>query len=153
MNDLALQVRRIDDIEVDDVNRPHSRRGEVQQHRTPQPTSSHHQHPRPQQPPLSLPAHLRQDNMPRVAFDLLVGEALSGQGLEPLSVEREKKNFTTETRRPRRKSKSTDYRDEHRLASSNQQWRLYPLAFILTLRALRVSVVNQLPHSPRSMSR
>src|SRR5688500_4823929 len=61
-------------VEIDDADRAHPGRGEVEDQRAAEPARADHQHPRFEQPRLACPADLAQHDMPRVALELLVAE-------------------------------------------------------------------------------
>src|SRR5439155_21327207 len=69
-----LEVRQVDHVEVDDPERPHASRGQVHGDPRPEAAGPDAQNPGLQQ--LSLPGgpDLRQDDVPRVPEDLLLGE-------------------------------------------------------------------------------
>ncbi len=71
---LALEVRRVDDVVVDDPEGPDARGGEVEQRRGAQPAGPDDEDPGGTQPPLPVPAHLRQEEVPRVAGPLRGGQ-------------------------------------------------------------------------------
>jgi hypothetical protein len=78
VDDLALQVRRVDLVELDDAERAHAGGGQVEQRRAAQPAGAHDQH-------LGvleslLPGHpdVRDDEVAAVALDLFLAE-LSGR--------------------------------------------------------------------------
>ena len=75
MDDLAVQVRQVDPVVVDDPDRPHTRRGEVEQSRRAEPARAHDEHLRVREPLLPRHAEFRQDELPRVAGDVLATEA------------------------------------------------------------------------------
>ena len=74
VDDLALQVGEIDRVVVDDADAPDARGGEVHQHGRAEPARADHQHARGQQLLLALAAELGQDDVARVARQLLVGK-------------------------------------------------------------------------------
>ncbi|GGF38491.1 hypothetical protein GCM10011399_34240 [Subtercola lobariae] len=70
MNGLALQIRHIDGVIVDNSDRSDSRAGEIQQHGGSEPPSAQHEHARVLQPALALEPDLWQPNLPRVPLEL-----------------------------------------------------------------------------------
>ena len=67
MDDLALQVRDIDRIEIDDAQRTNPGRRQIKQHRRTKPARANHQDTRIQQAQLPFFADLIEDDMARVA--------------------------------------------------------------------------------------
>src|SRR5215475_5140382 len=80
MDDLALQVRLVDDVEVDDAERADASGGEVEQRRGAEPARSHHQHLGGFQPLLPGGCDFRDDQMPAVPANLV--HAQLGPGLD-----------------------------------------------------------------------
>ena len=78
VDDLALQVRLVDDVEVDDADRADAGRGQVQQRRRTEPAGADHQHPRVFQPLLPVDAQVGNDQVPAVAGDLVAGQLGGG---------------------------------------------------------------------------
>ena len=74
VDDLALEVREVDDVEVDDADRPDARGGEVERRRATQPAGADQQHLRLEQLRLALRADLGDQQVPAVALLLLVGQ-------------------------------------------------------------------------------
>ena len=72
VQDLPLQVGQIDDIEVDDTQRAHTGRRQIQSHRRAQASSSDAEHACLLQLELTLDADLGQDEVARVAQGLVV---------------------------------------------------------------------------------
>ena len=70
MDDLALQVRFVDDVELDDPDGPNAGRGEVQQRRRSQPACADDQHAGVLQPLLTVQAQVGDDQVAAVARDL-----------------------------------------------------------------------------------
>ena len=71
MHDLALEVRDVDDVGVDDPERPHPRRGQVDGGRRAEPARADQEHLRVEQPELALLADLRDEHVAAVALELL----------------------------------------------------------------------------------
>ena len=74
VGDLALQVRQLHRVVIDDADAADPGRGEVEHKRRAKPARAHHQHARCLQLRLADPAHLVQQDVPRVAADLVLGE-------------------------------------------------------------------------------
>ena len=74
MQNLSLQVTEVDDVEIDQAEGADASRGEIHGGRRSQPARADAQHLGRLQLPLSLHADLGHDQMPAVAFDLVVGE-------------------------------------------------------------------------------
>ena len=74
MQDLALEIGKIDGVAIDEADAPDARRGEIQRDRRTEPARADAQHARRLQPLLPLERHLRHDEMPRVTGDLVVAE-------------------------------------------------------------------------------
>ncbi len=74
---LALEVGGVDDVEVDDSDLADPGRRQVHRRRRAQAAGSKKEHARVQQLALAGPAHLGQDEVPRVAGNLIGGEAAS----------------------------------------------------------------------------
>ena len=90
MDDLALEVRLVDDVGVDDAERADARRGEVERRRRPEPARADEQDARVEQPLLALLADLRDEQVPAVARALL-GESVRGIVISnPLRFQSEK---------------------------------------------------------------
>ena len=75
---LALQVREVDDVVVDDPERADAGRGEVQRRRRAEPAGAEQQHLGVEQLLLALDADLRQQQVARVALALLGGQRRAG---------------------------------------------------------------------------
>jgi hypothetical protein len=82
VEDLPVEVRRIDAVKVDEADPPHARRGEVRRHRTAEPTGADDQHRGPLQSQLPRLTDLRQQQVARVARAFGVGE---GHGVPRVS--------------------------------------------------------------------
>jgi hypothetical protein len=78
VDDLALQVRLVDHVEVDDAERAHSRGRQVEQGRRAQAAGTDAQHPGVLQPLLPGHPYLRDDQVTGVALHLVEGQ-LSGR--------------------------------------------------------------------------
>ena len=74
VDDLALQVGEVDDVEVDDAERADTGGGQVQRQRRAEAAGADAQHARGLQLLLALHADLGHDQVARVAQDLVVGE-------------------------------------------------------------------------------
>ena len=74
MDDLALQVRLVDDVVVHDPQRADPGRGQVEGRRRPEPAGSDQEHSRVQELLLALLAHLRDQEMTAVPPALLIAE-------------------------------------------------------------------------------
>ena len=74
VGDLALQVGQFHHIVVHDAEPADAGGGEVEHQRTAQPAGAHHQHAGVPQAGLAGPAHLRQQDVPRVAAYFFVIE-------------------------------------------------------------------------------
>lgn len=74
VGDLALQVRQLDLIVIDDPDRANAGRRQIQRQRRAQPAGTDHQHPRRLQLRLAGAAYVLQQNVPRVAADFVFGE-------------------------------------------------------------------------------
>ena len=74
VDDLPLQVRKIHDVEIHDAQRADAGGSQVQRQRRAQPAGADAQHLRLLQLELALHANFRQDQMARVAQDLLIAE-------------------------------------------------------------------------------
>ncbi len=71
---LALEVGGLDHVVVDHADRAHTRRGEVEQGRRPQPPGPDHEHPGGLEPALPEQPHLGDQQVPGVPRDLVAGE-------------------------------------------------------------------------------
>ena len=67
VDDLTLQIARIDHVEIHQAQRAHAGRGKIQCQRRTQPAGAHAQNARGLQFTLALLADLRQDQVTRVA--------------------------------------------------------------------------------------
>ena len=74
MHDLALQIGQIDPVVVDDPERADPGGGEIEQQRRAEPAGADHQHARRQQLFLPLLADLVEDQMARIAPELLFAQ-------------------------------------------------------------------------------
>ena len=74
VDDLALQVRLVDDVELNDADGPDTRGREVQQRRRAQPARADHQHTRVLEPLLPVEAEVGDDQMAAVTRDLVTRE-------------------------------------------------------------------------------
>ena len=86
VQDLALQVRRVDHVHVDDAERADAGGAEVQRGGRAEATGAEQQHLGVEQLVLTLLAHLGQQQVALVAVALLGGEGrrdLPGRGLRP----------------------------------------------------------------------
>ena len=70
VNDLPLQVAEIDDVEVDDAERAHAGRGEIERRRRSETTSADAKHTRRLETPLSVLPDFRQQQVAAVALAL-----------------------------------------------------------------------------------
>ena len=80
---LALEVRVVDDVVVDDPDRPDSGRGEVERGRGAEPAGAEQQHLRVEQLQLALDPDLGEQGVARVAHPLLLGQARVADGRQP----------------------------------------------------------------------
>ena len=71
VDDLALEVGQVDDVEVDDADRPHARRREVERGRRAEPARADQQHLGGQQLRLARGADLGDQQVAAVALALL----------------------------------------------------------------------------------
>ena len=74
VEDLALQVAQVDDVEVDDADRADAGGGEIHRRRRPEAAGADAQHLRGLQRALPVHADFRQDQVPAVAPDFVGGE-------------------------------------------------------------------------------
>ncbi len=72
MQDLALQVAGVHDVEIHEPQRPDPRRRQVERRRRSQSSGPDEQDPPRLEPPLPLGTHFGQNQVPRVAQDLVV---------------------------------------------------------------------------------
>jgi hypothetical protein len=77
VDDLPLQVRRVDDVVVDQADGADAGRGEVERQRRPEPAGADEQHLGGLQALLPLDPDVGDDEVAAVAGDLLVGEGLA----------------------------------------------------------------------------
>ena len=73
-----MEVAQLDDVRVDDADRPHSGRREVEQRRRPEPARADDEHARRGEPLLSLETHSGHEDVPRVAGELRTGQLPPG---------------------------------------------------------------------------
>ena len=78
MEDLALQVRRVDDVHVDDAERADAGGGEVERGRRAEPAGAEQEHLRVEQLLLALLADLGEQQVAAVAVALLGRERRAG---------------------------------------------------------------------------
>src|SRR5262249_42858935 len=71
VDDLALEIRRVHDVVVDDADRPDARRSQVERGWRAETTGPDQQHPRVEQPDLALLADLWNQQVPAVAGPLV----------------------------------------------------------------------------------
>ncbi len=76
MQDLALQVRLVDHVHVDDAERADAGRGQIERRRRPEPARTEQQHLRVEQLQLADLAHLGQQQVALIAVALGRGERL-----------------------------------------------------------------------------
>src|SRR5439155_14075580 len=74
VQELSLEVRDIDPVEIDDAQRPHARRGEIHRRRRPQSAGPYAEDLRIQQLALSRRPDLRKDYVARIPKDLVLCE-------------------------------------------------------------------------------
>ena len=74
MDDLALEIRVVDDVGVDDAERADAGRREVERRRRAEPAGTDQEHPRVEQLLLPLLADLGDEDVARVARSLRGGE-------------------------------------------------------------------------------
>ena len=72
VDDLALQVREVDDIEVDEADRADAGRCEVHRSRCTEAARADHEHLAAEQFLLPLAADLVEDDVARIAFNLFI---------------------------------------------------------------------------------
>ena len=82
VKDLALQIGKINNIEIDNAERADAGGGQVQRQRRAQPAGADAQHSRLLQLELPLHADLGHDEVARVAQDLVVVEGCAGLAAE-----------------------------------------------------------------------
>jgi len=78
VDDLALQVRLVDHVEVDDAQRADTGRGQVHQRGRAEAAGADAQHLGVLQAALADLAYVRDDQVPGVAPDLFDGQVISG---------------------------------------------------------------------------
>jgi hypothetical protein len=78
VDDLPLQVRLVDSVEVDDAERADSGRGQVHQRGRAETAGPDTEHPGILQPLLPLDPDIRDDQVARVAADLVNGQLGGG---------------------------------------------------------------------------
>ena len=86
MDDLALEIRLVDDVGVDDPERPDSGCGEVERCGRSEAAGADEKHARVEQALLSLLAYLRDEQVPAVARALLGGEDARDRHVEAVSL-------------------------------------------------------------------
>ena len=74
VDDLALQVREVDHVVVDDADGADPGGGQIHRYRRAEAAGADHQHPRAEQPRLSGAADLAEQDVAGVAMNLVVGE-------------------------------------------------------------------------------
>src|SRR5579871_3264372 len=74
MRDLALQVGEAYPVEIDHPDGTHTGRGEIKDQRAAEPSCSNDQNASAQKLGLAGPAHLAQDDVPGIAFQLFIIE-------------------------------------------------------------------------------
>ena len=74
MDDLALQVAEVDDVEIDDADGADTGGGQIHRGRRTEAAGADAQHAARLQPSLTVDADLRHDQVPAVTFDFVVGE-------------------------------------------------------------------------------
>jgi hypothetical protein len=74
VDDLTLQIRFVDDVEVNDAYGPDPRRRKIQGERAPKPTRAHRQDLRGLELLLPVEGYLGHDQVPAVACDLLIAK-------------------------------------------------------------------------------
>ena len=74
VNDLALQIAGVHDVEVDQPQRANARCGQIKSQRRAQPAGAHAEHTRGFQLALALHAHLGQNQVARVAGEIVGGQ-------------------------------------------------------------------------------
>ena len=83
MDDLALQISEVDDVEVNQPERSHARRGKVQSQRRTESTSADAEHTRCLELLLTIKPDFGHDEVPRIPQDLVFSERIgceSGSG-------------------------------------------------------------------------
>ena len=79
VDDLALEVGRVDGVVVDDADRADARGGEVEQRGAAEAARADDEHARGREPPLALGADARQREVARVALELRRRELVTGR--------------------------------------------------------------------------
>ena len=74
VDDLALQVAGVHDVEVDQAQGADAGGGQIESQRRTEPAGAHAEHARGLEPLLALHAHLGQDQVPRVAREIVGGQ-------------------------------------------------------------------------------
>ena len=106
---LPLQVREVDDVEVDEADRADAGEREVDRHRRAEPAGAHDQHLRVAQLALPDRSDLRHDDVPRVAHRLVGrerharggGAAVAGAIRRPAGQRRDHRHLVTVAERRR----------------------------------------------------
>ena len=80
VDDLALEVRVVDDVRVDDAERAHSGRREVERRGRAEPAGADQEHTRVEQLLLPFLTDLRDQDVPRVAGALLGAQSAAASG-------------------------------------------------------------------------
>ena len=86
MDDLPLQVRFVDDVGVDDAERPDAGGGEVERCGRAEAAGADQEHPAAEQPFLADLADLRDQEVPRVAAPLIGGEGAGRLDSEAIAL-------------------------------------------------------------------
>ena len=84
VQDLALQVARVDGIEIDDADRSNAGRREIQRGGRSEPARADAEHPSGLELPLTVDTHLRKNQVPAVALNLVVGQRPASSTPAPL---------------------------------------------------------------------
>ena len=74
VQDLALEVARVDGIEIDDADRSNAGRREIQGGGRSEPARADAEHATGFEPPLAVDTHFRKNQVPAVALNLVVGQ-------------------------------------------------------------------------------
>jgi hypothetical protein len=80
VDDLALQIAGVDDVEVDQAESADAGRGEIERQRRAQAAGADAEHARGFEAALALHAHFGQDEVARVAGEVVGGEFGQGGG-------------------------------------------------------------------------
>ena len=75
VNDLALQIGKVDHVGIGNTDGAHARGGKVHRHGGPEAASANHEHLCIQKLLLALRAHLFQDDVARIALQLFVSKS------------------------------------------------------------------------------